>query len=75
MENGIQHHDALEFADGRILLLTCLRSGQTATVLQLPSSEAGKSEKYERPHVLGVVVEAETKSPARGWRREGARMT
>ena len=30
------HHDALEFANGRIVLLTRLRPGQTATVLQLP---------------------------------------
>ena len=30
------HHDALEFPDGRIVLLTMLRDGQEATVLQLP---------------------------------------
>ncbi len=30
------HHDALEFPDGRIVLLTHLREGQEATVLQLP---------------------------------------
>jgi hypothetical protein len=30
------HHDALEFPDGRVLLLTLLREGQQATVLQLP---------------------------------------
>jgi hypothetical protein len=30
------HHDALEFPDGRIVLLTRLREGQQATVLQLP---------------------------------------
>jgi hypothetical protein len=30
------HHDALEFPDGRIVLLTLLREGQQATVLQLP---------------------------------------
>jgi hypothetical protein len=34
------HHDALEFPDGEIVLLTCLCSGQQATVLQLPV-EAG----------------------------------
>jgi hypothetical protein len=32
------HHDALEFPDGRIVLLTTLRPGQHATVLQLPAS-------------------------------------
>jgi hypothetical protein len=31
------HHDALEFPDGRIILLTALCEGQTATVLQLPA--------------------------------------
>jgi hypothetical protein len=31
------HHDALEFPDGEIVLLTCLCGGQTATVLQLPA--------------------------------------
>jgi hypothetical protein len=32
-----KHHDALEFPDGRIVLLTRLREGQQATVLQLPA--------------------------------------
>src|SRR5215467_13361460 len=31
------HHDALEFPDGQIVLLTFLREGQQATVLQLPA--------------------------------------
>jgi hypothetical protein len=30
------HHDAIEFPDGRIVLLTKLRPGQCATVVQLP---------------------------------------
>jgi hypothetical protein len=30
------HHDALEFPNGRIVMLTLLREGQCATVLQLP---------------------------------------
>jgi hypothetical protein len=33
----MQHHDALEFPDGRIVLLTTLSEGQEATVLQLPA--------------------------------------
>jgi hypothetical protein len=32
------HHDALEFPDGETVLLTRLREGQHATVLQLPVS-------------------------------------
>ena len=31
------HHDALEFPDGEIMLLTLLCEGQQATVLQLPA--------------------------------------
>jgi hypothetical protein len=38
------HHDALEFPDGRIVLVTRLVEGQHATVLQLPSM-AGAQEK------------------------------
>ena len=32
------HHDALEFPDGQIVLLTLLHEGQQATVLQLPAT-------------------------------------
>lgn len=32
------HHDALEFPDGQIVLLTLLCEGQNATVLQLPAT-------------------------------------
>jgi hypothetical protein len=32
------HHDALEFPDGKIVLVTDLCEGQSATVLQLPST-------------------------------------
>lgn len=43
------HHDALEFPDGKIVLVTDLCEGQSATVLQLPSTrrpaeEHGKGE-------------------------------
>jgi hypothetical protein len=31
------HHDAIEFPDGQVVLLTHLRVGQHATVLQLPA--------------------------------------
>ena len=33
----VAHHDALEFPDGAIVLLTVLCEGQQATVLQLPA--------------------------------------
>jgi hypothetical protein len=37
MDNFCTHHDALEFPDGQVVLLTHLREGQSATVLQLPA--------------------------------------
>ncbi len=41
-----QHHDALEFSNGAIVLVTDLVAGQRATVLQLPASPI-----RERPEV------------------------
>jgi hypothetical protein len=38
------HHDALEFPDGQIVLLTMLKAGQQATVLQLPASAVVKAQ-------------------------------
>jgi len=40
-EHEAVHHDALEFPDGQIVLLTLLKEGQQATVLQLPASGVG----------------------------------
>jgi len=37
MNDPCIHHDALEFPDGQIVLLTGLCEGQEATVLQLPA--------------------------------------
>ena len=37
LDEPASHHDALEFPDGRMVLLTHLRSGQIATVLQMPA--------------------------------------
>jgi hypothetical protein len=39
-----KHHDALEFPDGRIALLTKLKEGQEATVLQLPAQPTTAAE-------------------------------
>jgi hypothetical protein len=33
----VTHHDALEFPDGQVVLVTRLCEGQRATVLQLPA--------------------------------------
>jgi hypothetical protein len=37
-DNTLTHHDALEFPDGQVVLLTRLCEGQRATVLQLPAA-------------------------------------
>jgi hypothetical protein len=36
-DNPLTHHDALDFPDGKVVLLTDLVEGQEATVLQLPA--------------------------------------
>lgn len=36
IDNPTTHHDALEFPDGRIVMVTRLVPGQIATVLQMP---------------------------------------
>jgi hypothetical protein len=52
LEQPYAHHDALEFPDGRLVMLTNLSPGQTATVLQLPtSSQPGERRAAaEAPH-------------------------
>jgi hypothetical protein len=49
------HHDALEFPNGQIVLLTSLCEGQQATVLQLPAEPktAVDSEKQKRAAYVG----------------------
>jgi hypothetical protein len=47
LDNPGMHHDALEFADGTIVLLTLLRLGQCATVLQLPPQVQSQPTKGE----------------------------
>ena len=37
VEHPTVHHDAIEFPDGQVVLLTRLCAGQRATVLQLPA--------------------------------------
>ena len=41
MDDPNVHHDALEFPNGQIMLVTRLSAGQRATVLQLPASSYG----------------------------------
>jgi hypothetical protein len=46
------HHDALEFPNGQTLLITRLREGQRATVLQLPATpQEKKAEERQRSSI------------------------
>jgi hypothetical protein len=49
----VAHHDALEFPDGQLVLLTCLSEGQQATVLQLPAEPKTESEAQRRVVYVG----------------------
>jgi hypothetical protein len=55
MENQNEHHDALEFPDGQIVLLTRLCEGQHATVLQLPASPLASNEAEQQRHGSLVI--------------------
>jgi hypothetical protein len=48
------HHDALEFPDGAYVLLTELREGQEATVLQLPAQPKTPAEEAAQKRVTYV---------------------
>jgi hypothetical protein len=48
------HHDALEFPDGRIELLTILCESQAATVLQLPAQQTITAEADAQKHIAYV---------------------
>ena len=48
------HHDALEFPDGQIVLLTELCEGQEATVLQLPAQPATAAEEEAQKRVVYI---------------------
>jgi hypothetical protein len=50
----LTHHDALEFPDGQIVLLTDLFEHQEATVLQLPAQPATAAEAKAQERVAQV---------------------
>ena len=56
------HHDALEFPDGVVVLVSRLREGQRATVLQLPAAArpqaAKERETPEVPRAFAFVLMA-----------------
>ena len=47
LDRPATHHDALEFPNGKIKLLTNLSEGQRATVLQLPSAARAADKEHE----------------------------
>jgi hypothetical protein len=53
-ECAAAHHDALEFSDGQIVLLTSLSEGHEAVVLQLPAQPVTTSEAEAQKRVAYV---------------------
>ena len=56
MDKPLVHHDALEFANGQIVLVTRLLPGQRATVLQLPARPRPVNNEPERQESDPLVV-------------------
>ena len=54
-ERVAAHHDALEFPDGRIVLLTTLCECQQVTVLQLPAERKTAVEAESQRHVAYIA--------------------
>src|SRR5262245_58972501 len=54
VNNPCTHHDALEFPDGQVVLLTHLRIGQHATVLQLPAAPKTPAEVEAQKRVVHI---------------------
>ena len=52
LDSPMHHHDALEFSNGSVVLLTDLVPGQRAAVVQLPANPV------EAPHAPGEVTPA-----------------
>jgi len=58
-EKKWRHHDALEFPEGEIVLLTFLQEGQQATVLQLPAAakQPASSAENKNASISGQLVD------------------
>jgi hypothetical protein len=56
VENPHTHHDAVEFPDGQIVLLTHLRAGQHASVLQLPAQAKSAADVADVEAQAGVEI-------------------
>jgi hypothetical protein len=52
VDNKTAYHDALEFPDGKVVLLTRLVAGQRATILQMPVADVSRvTEQMPSPEV------------------------
>ena len=56
-DNAVTHHDALEFPDGQVVLLTRLCDGQRATVLQLPAVSRPSAQQSTAEQPQGAIRE------------------
>lgn len=57
LEHPTVHHDALEFPDGQLVLLTRLCEGQRATVLQLPASAQPPAQEAANAPAAEIAIE------------------
>ena len=74
MDNSVVHHDALEFPDGQVVLVTRLSVGQRATVLQLPAGacrdHGGRGRRATASRILAFDLIAEAQTLIDGQIRE-----
>ncbi len=63
LQSPYEHHDALEFPSGKVVLLTRLSIGQCATVLQLPAAVHAPEAVHDNSHE-GDAQETGTREPA-----------
>ena len=65
LDNAYAHHDAMEFPDGQIVLVTRLCEGQHATVLQLPAQPqpAAEAEKTDAVQATEPAAREEAALP------------
>jgi hypothetical protein len=66
------HHDALEFPDGKMVLLTDLWESQEATLLQLPAQPATAAEITKNRSHSSVDLQPLFRPPSRRRRPEAA---
>lgn len=65
------HHDAVEFPNGRVVLLTDLCKGQRAKVLQLPvAAQIAQPERLSERHADGPVIDLAPARPGLSDRSE-----